>query len=684
MTTSGNYYYSIVGSIRREVAAAFHLPTANVSLGELKALDPWGEEYDPQVNGGSKYQYEFVICKDGKILSKEDFTGDNEFIAYSITSNGKTEYKHFKDTETGSVFVSPGETFRIGGLVAGLQVRMYTPVDEDILTSFVKSVNAEYDWKSGEFEVVTERAKSGLSVVKNITTDAIPALDTIKSYTASITNNIFGTKVTVNYYDRAVSKGEAADISSTPTKVTKTYLGPDYVDYFNNSGSSDAILLNNFSHMITGAGVAANNKARDIDNIIDRYFLWDSQAGAVAGVKNTIYPGTDVTYAEYDGYETTPDFANHTDETGKFVTTTNSKWVTYTTASGAEVTPDVYNEVWDDFSKKDVHSISNIDVWLFNTPKVYNIKVYSAQREGHLENYLGNGMYASTNLRGNFPAYYNQRFNGPMDDETDIASTHLTKYNESIVGYIDEYLSTSYRIRTANGNYFFQYWSYDPDGKVVASTDISYSHRVTADVELYAIYGQGEFWDVGLTLLENTTDFYHKDTNNDGYADTEYVRLNTINTPYNTTNVDYAASIFLMVNSEGATAIDEDKLRESLNTYLGSVETVVKGTHNLDDLTVYDTKGNVVDATVVLDVYEIVDKITDASDTHDITKTSLDRVQFNKEFKLSDVEDKTILSLGGMRDNGTWYVSNNAVEYFIIGATVDIGDSEGDLGVGGG
>ena len=675
-----------------EVAATLKLPTANVSLGKLEAFDPWGNEYDPQVEVSdgvfdSKYQYEFVICKDNMILSKEDFAGNYEFIAYSITDeDGKTVYGYFKDTDTGSVFVSPGETLAIGGLVGGSQIRMYTPADDKIMTSFVKSVDAEYSWESGEFTVVTEKAKSGISVVKRITTDAIPQLETVESYTAEITNRIFGTKVTVNYYDRKVEKGVAADINTDATTISKTYIGPNYVYYFNNSGSSDDIQLNNYSYMITGAGVAANNKERGIDNIIDQYYLWDSQAGAVVGVKNTIYPGTENTYETYFGSDY--NFANHTGPDGKFVTTDNSKWVTYTTASGTEVTPDVYNNLCDKFSQDDLDSITNVDVWLFNTPKVYTVKVYSAQREGHLGNKYGNYIVSDNEPRI-FSAYYNQRFNGEMGDDSDNASSHLLKYNDDITGYIDDYISTSYRIRRTSGTYyFFQYWSYDPEGKVVASTDISYAHRVTADVELYAIYGQGEFWDTGLTLLENSTDFYHSDFDNDGVLD-ECVRFNTINTPYNTKDVTRAASIFLVFDSENVT-VNETKLRNALQTYLDTITD--KGAYGLEDLTddvksqitLTDSDGKTIEVTVVIDVYDIVDSITDSSDSHDITKTTLDRVQFYKEYKLQDVVDKTVLSLGGMYDSDSWYVSTNCVEYFLSSVELDNGTGEGDLGVGDG
>ena len=58
----------------------------------------------------------------------------------------------------------------------------------------------------------------------------------------------------------------------------------------------------------------------------------------------------------------------------------------------------------------------------------------------------------------------------------------------------------------------FLYWSYDENGKSIASNSYKYGYRITNNIKLYAIYGEAkDNTKPGLTVSMNSPD-YHKDS----------------------------------------------------------------------------------------------------------------------------------------------------------------------------
>jgi len=638
--------YSLSGA---EYAATFRKVTADVTA-NFDVLDPWGKRYVAVDGKNSPVGYEFTVSKDDVFMSKYKFTGDYEVVAFGVLREGKTDelanWEYYYLNSKDIVLVYPGDKLKLVNLTDDLQLREYAPVNPETNNSFISKMNFG---KTGEtlvnlgLDFKTKEVKYGLPVVTYGTSGAITLENNPESFSGNIVNYVYGAKVTVKYYDRAVEKGVAASMKTTPTAVSKKYVGTKYIQMYSNGSADGTGKHNLYSNMIAYTGALADNRAHGIDNLIDEYYLWTSQAGAKYGIEKCTIPGTENKYSST---------AFHKDSFGNEVN--GEKWVTYKTAGNAEVTPGEFNST-DDFAGTNYLDICDITVWMFNTPKVYDIAVYAAQRPEHLTPLTdGSGRFVSNNLRATYSSYYNQRFNGEMGDNSDIASEHLQKYGITN-GYIDEYLSTAYRIRRSGANpVFFQYWSYDSEGKTVASIDISYAHRVTTDVELYAIYGEDEFNTTGLTLLGNDTDFYYQDDDNDaeGIAETEYVRFNTTNTPYCSDTVTEVASIFFVFDKDAT--IDEDALRDAFKAYL---------------------EGD----TTALDQYSDICKVSTYGEG-EFTLSTLNRTQFFEEYKYSDVVDKKVITFGAMLEK-QWYISSNYVEYNIKSSPLD-SEFEDELGSG--
>ncbi len=431
------------------------------------------------------------------------------------------------------------------------------------------------------------------------------------------TNQFKTVNVTFKFYDRSMTNGIPIDINETATTYAKVLrFGSDYITSNN---------LANLSAMITDAGVVFGNT---YNNIVDQYYLWDSQANAVTGInaingKIRDYSGKDLTY--------------HTDRYGRAQgdaeceINDSEKWVTYLN-NGTEVMFEDNNTLGS--------SVTDISIWLYNTPKTYSVKICAAKADSALvEN--NNGKYVATDTTySNSKVYYNQRLGDKIDNATDAATVHLNAYG--ISGYLDEYINTSPIVNDDGIALKFAYWSFDINGETVASTDTYYNNRVTNDLNLYAVYEVDPSKAPGVTITYSDSDLYF-DAN--GIAKT---RLNTMINPYNCTSQDNnidMISVIYVVSSTGE-SVDVGQFRDII------AENLKDKTENFT-ITTSDPKQ-------VYYVYvnpELSNK---------------NRVQFTGSFKTSSLCNKSVTVFAAMHYNGkgldeidynNWIVSDNCVEY---------------------
>jgi hypothetical protein len=79
-------------------------------------------------------------------------------------------------------------------------------------------------------------------------------------------NTLKSVDITFKFYDRNMTDdGVPADIDSTPTTYTKTFIGEEYQNYIREGKSA-------FTSMINSTGVEFDAKYK---NVVDEYYLWE-------------------------------------------------------------------------------------------------------------------------------------------------------------------------------------------------------------------------------------------------------------------------------------------------------------------------------------------------------------------------------------------------------------------------
>lgn len=475
--------------------------------------------------------------------------------------------------------------------------------------------------------------------------------------------------VTFKYYDRKRVSGALAQIDSEPTTYKKTLSYDDWKEYFVNETQRM-----NFEELITDYAVNLNETVL-VDNIIDEYVFWPSQQQAVVGIskeKDYASGKTDGSYQTYGDTTSASELAYHTDAFGKNAND-GEKWITYY-QGGQQIDPE---------KQGNDSKVTAITVWLFNKPKEYTATLHTID-PANLSTVTRTGDMLIGNDEMTFSGFYNQRIaNDPVYDDADFDSDNAQKYldayqipesdiikGEDAFGNEVPYISIpSTVVDTDSDNsepYTFHYWSYDPQGRFVASTSINYAYRITNDIELYAVYGKGEFDTPGVTAFQNGYDYY-RDMNG-----TLKVRLNTMLTPYNCVDNDEtitdAAIMYVMLHgADKYKNYTQDQLLAKLS------ETTASGATHLDNLrssitTILannKTKGSayVVDVTVTANGFKYSVEASNGTDSSKINLTSKNRMQFVTEFTKSTLDGKRMLAFTAMKKDGNWLVSDNYVDY---------------------
>ncbi|MGN0631269.1 MAG: hypothetical protein ACI4JN_08085, partial [Ruminococcus sp.] len=369
---------------------------------------------------------------------------------------------------------------------------------------------------------------------------------------------------------------------------------------------------------------------------------------------------------------------------------TNEKWVKYTYTDNSS------NTDYESSANKieAACNVGEVSVWMFNTPTQYTVNAYQAQTFSDLKE-ISDGKYIADDANaGNhktIKAYYNQRLGEAIDDGADYsqATAHLKAYG--LKSYVGEKLETAASIANGNTTLKFAYWSFDSEGKSIASTDIFYNYRITKDRKLYAVYtsdGTVNSGTPGLTATMNNPDVYF---NSDGESIT---RLNTVMNPYNCpnndTNIKNIAISYIIPEDNTKIVKNESEMTDNNVNYvlLSDLRDAIKKTlvyvdenpgessfvvKDFDPNTAGDQtltgikKGNYF--VFFVDGHDLSED--DLLSGKDVSLTNKNRVEFVTNFKTSALSDREMFAFVSMyydktddnENNGEWIVSDNYIDY---------------------
>lgn len=496
-------------------------------------------------------------------------------------------------------------------------------------------------------------------------------------------------KVRFHYYDRSLQNGKPANINETATIYTvNTSLSDDLMSVTNNNAAIRAALKD----MIEGAAVEFIDQALT-QNVVDDYVMWSSLAAAT-DANNGIGAQTNIkTLERYDqesNYESAK--AYHTNSLSQLLPSSNytdlNKWVSYKVG---ESFPDAESYV----NGEDALKITEVNVWLFNTPHEYTVNIYGAKSTGDLSapttaNVGGKTMSIcvasstnSTSTMTNQKVYYNQRLGMALNDDYADTTTYIHHYDRPAFREDIEPVDYLTRDTLTNGgkNYRFAYWAYDPAGQIVASRDAYYYYRVTKDLDLYAVYAETQLQekvDVGLTIFNNR---------NDVYVDTSGVsrtRMNVVINPYaledSDSSLQQTALVYVnlskIVSSWDNTDIMalfnqyKDQLVEILTAKAANAFNSVNNISFLNPASISINGQNVTEVTLTTRGF-----VRNAFRTDNVftqtEPTSKNRVQYTLSIKTATLKaDTKLMFVGAMYYNGNyesgvshWKTSDNCLIY---------------------
>ena len=475
-----------------------------------------------------------------------------------------------------------------------------------------------------------------------------------KTVQLTYTNKEAGFTISFKYYDREVKTGTVAHINTKPTVVNYVFSVSELATYKNSDDTYD------YAQMITDAVAAGGINP---GNVIDSYKCFTSQNDAETGIQNEFsyrnYDKTNSKYLTY-GEAYSKGFAKHTDCYGRLqgsegaVVSDGEDWVTY------------YNgktkyEKEDDAKKADT-PVTSITVWFFNNLKSYKPTFHYATAINELSPIDGTSKFvgAKTNIIN--PVFYNVRLgvaNGV--DSIDEEGSYLKEYG--VTGFTGTYSGTAMSIQNGKKELKFLYWSYDADGKSIASNSYKYGYRVTNNIKLYAIYGEAkDKTDPGLTVSMNSPD-YHIDSNG-----INRVRLNTVmnvyNCPDDDPNIKNVAVIYILDPNNYIQDYIKNENTTALKNIRKNVYDLIKANGSKAQFSGVTIKINGTNDNKALGL------------TYTASKellTNKNRVQFTTDFKQSALADQKIIytfsAMNYYNESATeesktdWIVSDNCIKY---------------------
>lgn len=475
-----------------------------------------------------------------------------------------------------------------------------------------------------------------------------------KTVQLTYTNKEAGFTISFKYYDREVTTGTVAHINTKPTVVNYVFSVADLKNYRNEDDGTY-----NYAQMITDAVTAGGINP---DNVIDSYKCFTSQADAETGIQNEYsyrnYDETNSKYLTY-GEAYSKGFAKHTDCYGRLqgsagaVVNDDEDWVSYYNGKTKYKT--------EDDAKKADTQVTSITVWFFNNLKTYKPTFMYATNSGELKD-LKNGKFVGNEPKFFENVFYNVRLgvaNG--DDSIDEEGIYLKEYG--VTGFTGTYSGTAMSIQNGKTELKFLYWSYDENGKSIASNSYKYGYRITNNIKLYAIYGEAKDKTApGLTVSMNSPD-YHIDSNG-----INRVRLNTVmnvyNCPDDDPNIKNVAVIYILDPNNFIQDYIKNENTTALKNIRKNVYDLIKANGSKAQFSGVTIKINGTNDNKALGL------------TYTASKellTNKNRVQFTTDFKQSALADQKIIytfsAMNYYNESATeesktdWIVSDNCIKY---------------------
>lgn len=562
---------------------------------------------------------------------------------YEVTEKQRTGYKF--DNVTGE-FV--GTT--LNSTKAATQTNEIKDTDFISCNDFVDStIGTEAETVTGNMPIANDASNAG------------------KTVQLTYTNKEAGLIITFKYYDREVTTGTVAHINTEPTVVNYAFSVSELAKYKNENGTYD------YATMITKAVTAGRI---DPDNVIDSYKCFTSQSAAETGIQNEFsYRDFDETTSTYKTYGTAyskGNFKNHTDCYGRLqgsdgaVVSDDEDWVSYYNGKTKYAT--------EDDAKKADTPVTSITVWFFNNLKTYSPTFHFATAINELSPIDGTSKFVGTQLNIIKPVFYNVRLgvkNGV--DSIDEEGLYLKEYG--VTGFTGTYSGTAMSIQNGEKELKFLYWSYDENGKSIASNSYKYGYRITNNIHLYAIYGEAKDKTApGLTVSMNNPD-YHTDSNG-----IDRVRLNTVmnvyNCPDDDPNIKNVAVIYILDPHNYIQDYIDNNKKTALENIRKNVYDLIKAN---------GSNAQFSGVTIKIDGKNDNKALGLTYTASPELLTNKNRVQFTTDFKQKALADQNIIytfsAMNYYKESATeesktdWIVSDNCIKYIFDATGKVTGDS---------
>lgn len=639
--------------------------TNTVSTSDIKIIKKVSAKTsDNKVERKSGDRFTFAVKLSNIFGDKDDKTlKEYENLTYKVyNSDGKLEGT--RTYGTSGVSITADEY----AVITGIPVGTHYEVTEKQRTGY------QFDNVTGEFvDTTSNSTKAATQTNGNNDTDSVDSTinteaETVtgnmpiandtnnagKTVQLTYTNKEAGFTISFKYYDREVKTGTVAHINTKPTVVNYVFSVSELAQYLNEDGTYDYVRM--ITKAVTASGINPGN-------VIDSYKYFTSQSAAETGIQNEYsyrnYDKTNSKYLTYGEAYTNGNFKNHTDCYGRLqgsdgaAVSDGEDWVSYYNGKTKYAT--------EDDAKKADASVTSITVWFFNNLKSYSPTFMYATNSGELKN-LHNGKFVGTKTNTINPVFYNVRL-GVANDVTSIdeEGSYLKEYG--VTGFTGTYSGTAMSIQNGEKELKFLYWSYDANGKSIASNSYKYGYRITNNIKLHAIYGEAkDNTKPGLTVSMNNPD-YHTDNNG-----INRVRLNTVmnvyNCPDDDPNIKNVAVIYILdPNNYIQNYIDKGN-----TTALSNIRTSV---YNL--IKANGSKAQFSGVTIKIDGKNDNKALGLTYTASTDLLTNKNRVQFTTDFKQSALASQKIIytfsAMNYYKESATeesktdWIVSDNCIKY---------------------
>lgn len=647
--------------------------TNTVSTSDIKIIKKvTTDNSDNKVDPKSGDRFTFTV-KLSNIFGDKDDTMLNEYenLTYKVYDSSTGKLEGTRTYGKSGVSITANEY----AVITGIPVGTHYEVTEKQRTGY------QFDNVTGEFVATTLNSTKAATQTNEIKdTDFISCNDSVdstistdaetvtgnmpiandannagKTVQLTYTNKEAGFTISFKYYDREVKTGTVAHINTKPTVVNYVFSVSDLAEYQNQDGTYD------YARMITKAVTAGGINP---DNVIDSYKYFTSQSAAETGIQNEFsYRDFDETTSTYKTYGTAyskGNFKNHTDCYGRLqgsdgaAVRDGEDWVSYYNGKTKYAT--------EEDAKMADKTVTSITVWFFNNLKSYSPTFHYATAKNELSPIDGTSKFVGTQLNTIKPVFYNVRLgvaNGV--DSIDEEGLYLKEYG--VTGYTGTYSGTAMSIQNGEKELKFLYWSYDENGKSIASNSYKYGYRITNNIKLYAIYGDAkDNTNPGLTVSMNNPD-YHTDSNG-----INRVRLNTVmnvyNCPDDDPNIKNVAVIYILDPNNYI----QSYINENNTTALKNIRTSV---YNL--IKANGSKAQFSGVTIKIDGTNDNKALGLIYTASKDLLTNKNRVQFTTDFKQSALASQKIIytfsAMNYYKESATeesktdWIVSDNCIKY---------------------